>query len=172
MLRVYRDGSGPDRCPVAYDPTMAERKDYDAGPTDRKPPFRFSASARVWFSDTDAQGVVYYGRYMPYFDHARLEYHRHLGLLGLWQGEREFVMRAMSVEYEAPAVFDDLIEVFTRTSRMGRSSATVECAAYRVEDDRLMCTAVQTVVLIEVAERRPTPIPPQYRAAIEAFEGS
>ena len=150
---------------------MTERDIYDAGPTDRKPPFRFSAHARVWFSDTDAQGVVYYGRYLPYFDHARLEYHRHLGLRALWQGEREFVMRAMSVEYEAPAVFDDLLEVFVRTSRIGRSSATVECAAYRVDDDVLMCTAVQTLVLVEVAERRPTPIPAPYRTAIEMFEG-
>ena len=98
---------------------------YDAGPTDRRPPFRFSAQARVWFSDTDAQGVVYYGRYLPYFDHARLEYHRHLGLESLWHGDHEFVMRAMTVEYEAPAVFDDLLEVFVRTTRIGRTSATV-----------------------------------------------
>ena len=47
--------------------------------TDRRPPFKYSALTRVWFSDTDAQGVVYYGRYLPYFDHARTEYHRHLG---------------------------------------------------------------------------------------------
>jgi acyl-CoA thioester hydrolase len=155
---------------------MTERHVYDAGPTDRKPPFRFSAHARVWFSDTDAAGVVYYGRYLPYFDHARLEYHRDLGLRALelralWHGEREFVMRAMSVKYEAPAVFDDLLEIFVRTSRIGRTSVTVEYAAYRAEDDRLMCTAVQTLVLIEVAERRPTPIPTTYRAAIGAFEG-
>ena len=38
------------------------------------------------FSDTDAQGIVYYGRYLPYFDLARVEYHRHLGLLGLDTG--------------------------------------------------------------------------------------
>jgi acyl-CoA thioesterase FadM len=40
-------------------------------PTDRKPPFKFSAFTRVGFSDTDAQGIVDYGRYLPYFDHAR-----------------------------------------------------------------------------------------------------
>ena len=109
-------GGGPTPVPrLTYDPAMTPRDIYDAGPTDRKPPFRFSAHARVWFSDTDAQGVVYYGRYLPYFDHARLEYHRYLGLRALWQGKREFVMRAMSVEYEAPAVFDDLLEVFVRT---------------------------------------------------------
>ena len=36
--------------------------------TERRPPFKYSALTRVWFSDTDAQGVVYYGRYLPYFD--------------------------------------------------------------------------------------------------------
>ncbi len=139
--------------------------------TDRRPPFRYSALARVWFSDTDAQGVVYYGRYLPYFDHARLEYHRHLGLEAMWRGEREFVMRALSVEYEAPARFDDLLEVFVRTTRIGRTSIATECAAYRVEDDGLMCTARLTVVLIDVATRRPIPIPDEYRRAIAAFEG-
>src|SRR6476660_8103699 len=48
--------------------------------TDRKPPFKYAAFARVGFSDTDAQGIVYYGRYLPYFDLARVEYHRHLDL--------------------------------------------------------------------------------------------
>ena len=90
--------------------------------TDRRPPFKYSALTRVWFSDTDAQGVVYYGRYLPYFDHARTEYHRHLGLLTTT--ETEFVMRASSVEYHAPARFDDLIEAFVRVSRIGRTSMT------------------------------------------------
>ena len=44
-------------------------------------------------------------------------------------------------------------------------------AAYRVADERLMCTAVQTVVLIDGATRRPTVIPDSYRVAIDEFEG-
>lgn len=138
-------------------------------PTDRRPPFHFSAFARVWFSDTDAQGVVYYGRYMPYFDHARREYVRHLGLLEV--PEAEFAMRALEIEYEAPARFDDLLEVFIRTTRIGRSSVSTEAAAYRMTDDQLMCTARQTLVLVDRANRRPTPVPAAYRAALAAFEG-
>jgi len=137
--------------------------------TDRRPPFRYSALARVWFSDTDAQGVVYYGRYLPYFDHARVEYHRHLGQFEV--GEAEFVMRALQVEYHAPARFDELIECFVRVARIGRTSMTYECAAHRVEDDELMVTAAQTIVLVDRVARRPTPIPNDVRAAIAAFEG-
>ena len=123
--------------------------------TDRKPPFKYAAIARVWFSDTDAQGVVYYGRYLPYFDHARTEYHRHLGRSGNWIEGRDFVMRASAVEYHAPARFDDLLEIFVRASRIGRTSTTYECAAYRMEDDTLMVTATQTVVLVDLASVAP-----------------
>jgi len=138
--------------------------------TDRRPPFKYSALTRVAFSDTDAQGVVYYGRYLPYFDLARVEYHRHLGQLA-GGGEAEYVMRAVQVEYHAPARFDDTIEVFVRLARIGRTSATFEHAAYLYEDDRLMVTAHQTVVLVDLATRTACPIPDAYRVAVRGFEG-
>jgi len=138
--------------------------------TTRKPPFKYSALTRVGFSDTDAQGIVYYGRYLPYFDTARVEYHRHLGLLRRQDGH-EFVMRASALEYLAPARFDDLIEVFIRIERIGRTSTTFECAAYRVADDVLMVTANQTLVLVDLEERRSAPIPKAYKQTIAAFEG-
>ncbi len=141
-------------------------------PTERKPPFKFSALTRVGFSDTDAQGIVYYGRYLPYFDHARVEYERHLGLLDVDFGDHELVMRASNVLYEAPARFDDLLEVFVRTKRLGRSSMTGEYAAYRVDDARLMCTAEQTLVLIDLGARRPAVIPESCRRIVASFEGA
>jgi acyl-CoA thioester hydrolase len=140
-------------------------------PTDRRPPFKYAAHTRVGFSDTDAQGIVYYGRYFPYFDLARVEYHRHLGLTTEQLGGNEFVMRALSVEYHAPAVFDDLIEIFVRLARIGRTSATYEFAAYRSEDDVLMVTATQTLVLIDLEERKACPIPERFAEAVHAFEG-
>jgi acyl-CoA thioester hydrolase len=139
-----------------------------------KPPFKFSSQTRVGFSDTDAQGIVYYGRYLPYFDSARVEYHRNLGLLGMEIGEegQEFVMRALVVDYHAPAVFDDLIDVHVRLARIGRTSATYELAAYRARDDVLMVTATQTLVLVDLDERKAVAIPESYKEAIRTFEGS
>ncbi|MGH3081115.1 MAG: acyl-CoA thioesterase [Gaiellaceae bacterium] len=138
--------------------------------TDRKPPFKYASLTRVGFSDTDAQGVVYYGRYLPYFDQARVEYARHLGMLATGPAEHEFVMRASTIEYHAPARFDDLLEVFIRVSRIGRTSATYECAAYRVEDDVLMVTAQQTVVLVDLEERKACPIPESFKERIRELE--
>jgi acyl-CoA thioester hydrolase len=138
-----------------------------------KPPFKFSTRTRVGFSDTDAQGIVYYGRYLPYLDLARVEYHRKLGLLGMEVGEPgvEFVMRALTIEYHAPAVFDDELELFIRVARIGRTSATYECAAYRVRDDLLLVTATQTPVLVDLDERKACEIPQSFRDTIRAYEG-
>ena len=133
-------------------------------------PFRFSARTRVGFSDTDAQGIVYYGRYNPYFDLARVEYHRSLGLLHRDAGG-DFVMRANDVEYFAPARFDDELEIHCRVSRIGRTSVTFEFSAHRLPDGELMVTAHQTLVYIDLAERKAVPVPGEYRTAIETFEG-
>jgi acyl-CoA thioester hydrolase len=139
--------------------------------TDRRPPFKYSALARVGFSDTDAQGIVYYGRYMPYFDLARVEYMRHLGLRFEAHGEHQFVMRATTVEYHAPARFDDLLEVFVRARRIGRTSLTTAYAVHRVDDDELMCEAEQTAVYVDLAQRRAVPVPDVYREPIRGLEG-
>ena len=135
-------------------------------------PFKHSARTRVGFSDTDAQGIVYYGRYNPYFDLARVEYLRRLDLLRRGEDGTEFVMRANVVEYFAPAVFDNEIQVFCRVARIGRTSVTYEFAAYRKPDDVLMVTAKQTLVLVDLAERRAREIPDWIRECISEFEGA
>ena len=86
-------------------------------------------------------------------------------------GGSEFVMRALDVEYHAPAVFDDLIDVYVRVARIGRTSATYELAAYRARDDALMVTATQILVLVDLEERKPAAIPDSYRETMRAFEG-
>jgi acyl-CoA thioester hydrolase len=125
--------------------------------------YPFSTRTRVGFSDTDAQGIVYYGRYNPYFDLARVEYLRSLGFLHRDVGG-EFVMRANDVEYFAPARFDDELEVYIRVSRIGRTSMTYEFAAFKAPEGTLLVTAHQTLVFIDLETRRPIPIPDEYRA--------
>src|SRR6476646_4267327 len=135
------------------------------------PPYRFSHRIRVGFDETDAQAVVYYGRYLPYFDRARVEYLRHLGLLtsGLERGIA-FVMRRSLCEYTSPARFDDPLEVVIRTATIGRTSTRFDYRVHHALDGRLLTTAEQTLVLIGAADRRPFPIPDDDRSVTEAFE--
>src|SRR4051794_21118197 len=108
-----------------------------AGPTREREPFTFAAACRVAFSDTDAQGIVYYGRYAPYFDVARVEYFRHLNLHPHDDNDSvsgEFVMRHFAIDYHSPATFDDLLEVFCRIAKVGNSSLTFEYAVTAADD--------------------------------------
>ena len=140
--------------------------------TDRKPPFKYSAIARVWFSDTDAQGVVYYGRYLPYFDHARTEYHRHLGQSRTWSDGRG--VRHARLERRVPragplrrpardlrphgAHRADERDVRVRRLSDGRRPADGD------GDADAWCSSTCT-------ERRPCEIPQAYRDTIRGFEG-
>ena len=122
--------------------------------TDLRPPFRYAAYTRVGFSETDAQGVVYYGRYMPYFDLARTEYHRHLDLGGSAPARATSRCAPRPSSTTPPARFDDLLEVFVRVERIGTTSVTYDHAAYKLtdgEEDELMVTAKQTLVWIDLA---------------------
>jgi acyl-CoA thioesterase FadM len=61
-----------------------------------------------------------------------------------------------------------------RVQRIGTTSITYEHAAYRIDegdDDLLMVTATQTLVLIGLADRRPVPVPAEFRARVSEFEG-
>lgn len=129
--------------------------------------YAFSARTRVGFSDTDAQSIVYYGRYNPFFDLARVEYLRSLGLLN-YEGDGEFVMRANDVEYFAPARFDDELEIHVRVVRVGRTSITYEFAAYKLPEDTLTVTAHQTLVYVDRTGRKAIPIPDDYKERLVA----
>ena len=135
-----------------------------------RPPFKFSASTRVGFSDTDAQGIVYYGRYMPYFDLARVEYHRALDMLRTGPEGEQFVARALRVEYLAPARFDDELEVFVRVLRIGTTSMVWQFEAVNVATSEHLATAQQTLVQVDLASRRPVPVSGRLRSAIRGFD--
>ena len=137
---------------------------------DRRPPYRFAYRTRVGFDETDAQGIVYYGRYMPYFDRARVEYLRNLGVLIREPADPEFVMRSQHVEYHAPARFDDELDVFVRVRRIGTTSVSWEFEAYTCTDDGRLVSATQTLVAVDLSERRPVPVEWRVREAIAQFE--
>ena len=61
--------------------------------------------------------------------------------------------------------------MFVRVASIGRTSVTYEMAAYLVETDELMVTANQTLVLVDLAERKALPIPDVFRNRIRELEG-
>lgn len=87
----------------------------------------FEWRIRVYYEDTDAQGVVYYANYFRYMERARTEWLRALGVDQaelLNEQRRMFVVTATQAEFLAPARFND--EVVVTASLAGLSRATFE----------------------------------------------
>jgi acyl-CoA thioester hydrolase len=79
-------------------------------------------------------------------------------------------MRAQHVEYHAPARFDDELEVFVRVKRIGATSIVWQFEAYNVATSEHLATAQQTMVQVDLANRRPVRVPDRVRSAIEQFD--
>ncbi len=130
---------------------------------------------RVDIADTDLGAVVYYGRYVHYVDRAVVEYRRHLGIPPLGPQGHLFVVRSLTVSYQSSARFDDVVEVFVRTSRLGRTSHTHEARIERAMpagDGLLLAEIELTVVGITSYQAgRPSRIPEAMRNVITDFEG-
>jgi acyl-CoA thioester hydrolase len=143
------------------------------GPTDRVPPFRFSVGTRVRFNETDAVGVVYYGRYPPYFDLALAEYRRHLGLPLLGAPGHMCLVRWLHAEYHSSARFDDPIEVFVRIARLGTTSHTAALRVEGIAEDgpHHLADGRVTIVGVERHGGPASPMPEDTRRRIAAFEG-
>ena len=107
----------------------------------------FTYSQRVYFSDTDAQGIVYHARYLDFAEHGRTEMARQLGTSGL-EGGLAFVVRSMTIGFEKPAYLDDMLVVETGVAEFGRVSMVFDQVIRRV------CRMSVKVACIDIATKR------------------
>ena len=115
---------------------------------------------RVRFEETDALQVVYYSKYLVWFEVGRINLLREIGVpYTIWaaEGVHTPVVQA-HVDYKAPAHFDDEILVRTRIASIGRSSMRFESEVYRLPEMRLLCTG-HTVHTMINEEGKPISIP-------------
>ena len=88
-----------------------------------------SISIRVYWEDTDAGGVVFYANYLKYFERARTEWLRALGIeQRRLQSEAgiQFVVADVAMRYLAPAKLDDVLQVSARVVEWGNASLVFE----------------------------------------------
>jgi acyl-CoA thioester hydrolase len=135
--------------------------------------FRLRERLRVRWAETDAQGIVFNGHYLTYFDVAITEYWRAIGLpypaAMAGTGVDLFAVKS-TVEYVAPARYDDLIDVGCRAAWLGRSSITFELAIWR--NDELLTRGEVVYVCAEPLARKSVAAPASLRQAIAAWEAA
>ena len=101
-------------------------------PTAMNTPFQFPI--RIYWEDTDAGGIVFYANYLKFFERARTEWLRALGIeqqaLKTEVGGM-FVVSETSLKYHRPAQLDDLLTVSAELAEAGRATLTLRQQAWR-----------------------------------------
>ena len=130
------------------------------GPT---PPF--GHPVRVYWEDTDAGGVVFYANYLKFFERARTEWLRAIGV-GQQQLRDDtgviFIVTDTALRYRAPARLDDLLWITVLPTSRGRASMTLQQQAWRHNGDQpstLLCEGTIRIGCVDAASFRPCRFP-------------
>jgi acyl-CoA thioester hydrolase len=118
-------------------------------------------SARVYWEDTDASGLVYHTSYVRFMERGRTELLRGLGLEqsklldGAGGAPIFFVVRAMQLDFRKPAVLDDFLAIETRPLELGGASLTLDQRVTR--GGETLVAATVKVVCVESGRARRMP---------------
>jgi acyl-CoA thioester hydrolase len=123
---------------------------------------------RVRYGECDAQKVVFNARYAEYVDLATSEFLRALGYgEQLFSGELDFQLVKQTIEWKAPARFDQVLEISVFARSLGTTSFTLATEFRVAGHERVIATAETVYVLVKQHTLTKTPIPPELRAALE-----
>jgi acyl-CoA thioester hydrolase len=135
--------------------------------------YRFYYPFRVRYNETDAQGHVFFGNYLNYFDIGLLEYMRAIGYAYpdmVASGVDMFYVEARC-QYKGRARFDDLLHVHARVGQIGNTSFAFEFALHKQPGDDLIATGKIVPVTVDVETEQPIRVPDGLREAVARFKG-
>jgi len=127
---------------------------------------------RVRWSDCDPLGIIYYGAYIKFFEHAEHEMFREAGLpyeVMRVQRHVQLPRKAFNVEFHSPAQMDELLDIEVGVSRIGETSITMRFEAYRASDRAHRATASLTVVCVEKESITKRPLPDFVKDALRPY---
>ena len=120
----------------------------------------FSWPIRVYWEDTDAGGIVFYANYLKFFERARTEWLRSLGI-GQQQLKAStggmFVVAQTSVRYLRPARLDDELMVTASLQQSGRASMTIEQQV--LKKNTLLCEGSIRIGWVDISSMQAARIP-------------
>ena len=129
-------------------------------------PFRYYL--RVRYIECDAQKVVFNSRYSEYVDVSINEFLRATGMLAAFvDGHLDFQLVKQTIEWQAPARFDEVLELSIATTRLGTTSFTVRTDFRIAGEDRVIVVIETIYVLVDARTLTKLPLPDALRAALE-----
>ncbi len=124
---------------------------------------------RVYYEDTDAGGIVYHANYLKFFERARTEMLRGLGVEqdGLLADGIAFVVRSVKMDNHLPARFNEVLTVVSEVVNLRRASLTFHQRLLN-EQGQLYCEAHVLVACLDQHKGKARGIPP---SVLGVFKG-
>ncbi|TYK64538.1 tol-pal system-associated acyl-CoA thioesterase [Colwellia echini] len=115
---------------------------------------------RVYYEDTDAGGIVYYANYLKFFERARTEWLREIGVNQetFLQQKLGFVVRHVEMNNIASAKLDDLLEVHSTIITLKRASLVFQQQITN-QEKQVLCTANVRIACVDFSQNKPCAIP-------------
>lgn len=125
-------------------------------------------SLRVYYEDTDAGGIVYYANYLKFFERARTEWLRKLGVNQSTYLEQKigFVVRKVEMDNLASARLDDQLVVSSTIIEIKRASFIFEQAI--TCSNKLLCKAKVRIACVNLISFKPCTIPESILGALKS----
>lgn len=126
---------------------------------------------RVYYEDTDAGGVVFYANYLKFFERARTEWLRHLGVSQHQLAQEQqvvFVVVGTQLTYKKPARLDDALLIRSRITKIGNASIHFEQICER-DGDILVKSAIQ-ICTVSTKNFKATPFPHALRLLLPTVQ--
>ena len=130
-------------------------------------PFKYRL--RVRYHECDGQKVVFNARYGEYVDVGALEYCRALfGAVEPEHGGFDWRLVHQSMDWKAPAAFDEILDVEIVTESVGNSSFTLKSEVKKASDETLLLAARTIYVVYDEASASKAPVGDEMRARLVA----
>lgn len=138
-----------------------------------KADFKFKTPVRVRWMECDAQEIVYNGAYLGYLEIGQAEYYRNLGFAIYVlpkSGYFDLAVVKTTLEFQAPARVDDIIELYVRVSNIGNTSLTLNLEIYPEGGDRLLTSIEAVYVGYDAASESTRRVPDDIRELVTHYE--
>jgi acyl-CoA thioester hydrolase len=135
--------------------------------------FKHKTSVTVRFNEVDMLGVCNNSVYLVYFENARFDYIKEIGLMppkGWFSDGRLFFIVRNEINYLDHARFDDVLNVYTRIASIKESSLTFEHLIENAKTKKIIADGSGVMVHVDPQTRKSSPFPEEYYNIIRNYD--
>lgn len=136
--------------------------------------FNHSTPIQLRFVDMDAFGHINNANYLTYLEEARIKYLDDIIHWDYGWSKNAIIMARTEIDFKMPALYKDIVKIYTRCTKLGTKSFTLEYKMIKIEngEEIILAMALTVVVMYNYEIKSSVNVPEEWKEAIRKFEGN